>query len=82
MSLQESITEMLGELKPVKHTPSSSGDFSKIDFKTSIDLISFDEHESLTAIFNEDFDAWRIFFIPCHPLITCSLFNLPSLMFL
>jgi len=64
LSLHDSIQETLGEFKGGLSLPSCPGDFSKFDPKTTIDIISIENTESLAAIFKEDFESWRLFLHP------------------
>lgn len=64
LSLHDSILEALGEVTDRSLLPSCSGDFSKFDSKTSLNLISIKDTESLPAIFNNNFESWRLFLHP------------------
>ncbi len=64
MSLDQSLTEMLGELDKSVAAPVSPGDFSHLDQVMNIDLVLVEGEEHLKTILSQDIEEWRVFLHP------------------
>lgn len=64
LSLDQSLTEMLGELDKSVSTPVSSGDFRHLDQVMNIDLVLVEGEEHLKTILSQDIEEWRVFLHP------------------
>lgn len=64
LSLNQSLTEMLGELDKAVAAPVSPGDFSHLDQVMNIDLVLVEGEEHLKTILSQDIEEWRVFLHP------------------
>lgn len=64
LSLDQSLTEMLGELDKAVAAPVSPGDFSHLDQVMNIDLVLVEGEEHLKTILSQDIEEWRVFLHP------------------
>lgn len=64
LSLDQSLTEMLGEMDKAVAAPVSPGDFSHLDQVMNIDLVLLEGEEHLKTILSQDIEEWRVFLHP------------------